>query len=233
MTSVHLFVYNVKYMPKIIKEHKCSKCATTDPTKFYPLHKSLCKQCRSVKGLTPHKPHKQHKCKECLDTNPDNFLPSAKSLCKVCINKKTQEKYQFYKSKYNYTGTMEDFILRQERSGKYGKEYSKIWQRQNIFKFRVSSAKHRAKRNNLEFDLTEEFIKGLWETQAGNCYYSGIPMSIETTGRHSLSLDKKDSSKGYTQDNVVLCSWAVNTMKNDLTVEEFKIIISSIYHNIP
>ena len=30
-----------------------------------------------------------------------------------------------------------------------------------------------------------------------------------------LSVDRIDSSKGYTQDNIVLCTWIVNKMKNN------------------
>lgn len=216
-------------MSKKEKEYRCTKCDTTDIAKFYPLKKNLCKRCKSIKGLNPNK-SKKFKCKTCSETDPNNFYKSY-STCKSCANKKTKEKYNFYKSKYNYTGTEEEFRLRQERKGKYGKEYSKIWQKQNRFKHRVNTAKYRALKNNIPFDLTEEFVKGLWYKQEGKCYYSGIPMTIEEVGRHSVSLDRQDSSKGYTKDNVVLCSHAVNTMKSDLSIDEFKHIINNLYAN--
>ena len=42
-------------------------------------------------------------------------------------------------------------------------------------------------------------------------------------------LDRIDSSKGYTIDNVVSCCKYCNFAKNDLTVDEFKEHISEIY----
>jgi hypothetical protein len=46
------------------------------------------------------------------------------------------------------------------------------------------------------------------------CHYCGC--DIETTG-----LDRKDSSKGYTPDNVVPCCWDCNLMKGTKLYEEF------------
>ena len=37
----------------------------------------------------------------------------------------------------------------------------------------------------------------------------------------NLSLDRIDSSQGYTEDNVQLVCRIVNIMKNDLSVDEF------------
>ena len=213
-------------------DYKCKQCKTTDLKDFYPLKKTLCKKCRSVKGLKPRQPRKVHQCKSCPEIDPNNFPISSKTLCTQCLAIKNKEKYQFYKNKYNYTGTEEEFKLRQERIKNNSRDYSKIYQKQNRFKYRVKTAKYRALKNNIPFDLTEEFVKDLWDKQEGKCYYSGILMTVETTGRHSISLDRVIPEKGYTQDNVVLCSWVVNTMKNNLTVEEFKIIIGKIYNKM-
>lgn len=35
-----------------------------------------------------------------------------------------------------------------------------------------------------------------------------------------ISIDRIDSNKGYTVDNTVLCCYAVNLMKSDLSVDE-------------
>lgn len=36
----------------------------------------------------------------------------------------------------------------------------------------------------------------------------------------NLSIDRIDSAKGYTRDNVQLVTMAANQMKNDLTIDE-------------
>lgn len=53
-------------------------------------------------------------------------------------------------------------------------------------------------------------------------------MQMTAAGPYSVSIERKDSSKGYTKENIVLCISAINTMKNDLTTEEFYFIIQQI-----
>lgn len=43
-----------------------------------------------------------------------------------------------------------------------------------------------------------------------------------------MSVDRKDSSIGYTNDNVVLCLTAVNRMKNDLGEADFYYILNQL-----
>lgn len=78
------------------------------------------------------------------------------------------------------------------------------------------------------FDITIDDVKNQWEKQ--NCvdYYTGL--EVEDLTR--LSIDRLDSSKGYTDDNIVLTDYKINVMKNDLSVEEFKDLISKIHANI-
>lgn len=48
---------------------------------------------------------------------------------------------------------------------------------------------------------------------------------------NSLSIDRIDTEKGYTRDNIVLVSSIVNSMKNDLSEIEFFKVVDKIYHN--
>jgi hypothetical protein len=45
-------------------------------------------------------------------------------------------------------------------------------------------------------------------------------------------LDRVDSSKGHTPDNVVPCCWECNDMKGTLTLEDFKIHIRRIFAHL-
>lgn len=49
-------------------------------------------------------------------------------------------------------------------------------------------------------------------------------MIVGATSRkgNTVSVDRLDSSKGYTLENVVLCCAAINRMKMDMTVDEFR-----------
>ena len=62
----------------------------------------------------------------------------------------------------------------------------------------------------------------MWNDQDGRCAYTGVQMKYDGAGSpESVSLDRVDSSKGYTKDNVVLCGVLINRMKNDQPVEAF------------
>ena len=45
------------------------------------------------------------------------------------------------------------------------------------------------------------------------------------------TIDRIDSSKGYIKGNVCICTWFVNTMKANLTIDQFKEVITKIYEN--
>ena len=78
-----------------------------------------------------------------------------------------------------------------------------------------SRVKARAKKAGIEFTLTRSDIADM--TVPMTCPVLGIPIRMEK-GRqtdNSLSIDRIDSSRGYTPDNVVFVSWKVNRLKSD------------------
>lgn len=105
---------------------------------------------------------------------------------------------------------------------------------EDFMKGELLVAKDRTKKRgkNHEFDITLDFLMELLEKQDGLCAVSGIKM-LTTTHRdecpedmrvnpNKLSIDRIDSKRGYTQDNVQLvCCW-VNLMKLDVSIDVFK-----------
>ena len=64
----------------------------------------------------------------------------------------------------------------------------------------------------------------LWEKQDGKCALTGMQMTYkfyEGRVNTNLSVDRINSTKGYSKDNVQLVCMAANQMKNDLSMEEF------------
>ena len=62
-----------------------------------------------------------------------------------------------------------------------------------------------------------------------HCPIFNIPLNYEGTGRegfsrgdNSPSIDRIDSRKGYTKDNIHIISWRANRIKNDSTPEELR-----------
>jgi len=61
----------------------------------------------------------------------------------------------------------------------------------------------------------------MWAAQDGLCVYTGIEMELQPNTLLSVSVERIDSSVGYTAENTVLCCNAVNRMKSDLDPETF------------
>lgn len=135
-----------------------------------------------------------------------------KGRCKACSRKlRTENREDALRN-----GTLEDFL-----------------------KGELVVAKDRTKKHNVkhptdvrEFGITVPFLVDLLERQDGKCALSGLPM-LTTTHRDErpgdercnpskLSIDRIDSSLGYTEDNVQLVRWRVNSMKMEMTSAEYK-----------
>ncbi len=89
----------------------------------------------------------------------------------------------------------------------------------------------RASNKNLSLDIDLQFLLQLWEQQNGLCYYTKKPLSLEINNTNKVSIDRLDSSRGYTRDNVVLCRNSINYLKGELPINDFKSIIEEIYDN--
>lgn len=88
----------------------------------------------------------------------------------------------------------------------------------------VSEIRNRARRKQLEFDLTAQFLWEMLQTQNSKCAISGIDISLDK----NASVDRIDSSKGYTQNNVWWVHKDVNKMKMDLPLDYFLKMCSTI-----
>lgn len=87
---------------------------------------------------------------------------------------------------------------------------------------RIPGIKERAKSRNLKFDLDIDSIFEIYQEQKGNCALSGLPMKHEVGETNmSLSVDRVDSTKGYTKDNIQLVCGRTNAMKSDMKDMDF------------
>ncbi len=97
----------------------------------------------------------------------------------------------------------------------------------------IDRYKYSARVANREFTLTKEECQSLLRD---NCHYcSKEPCKVTKTahvGDYSANgIDRVDNTKGYIQGNVVTCCKRCNAAKMDMSVEEFKQLITNIYHN--
>ena len=88
--------------------------------------------------------------------------------------------------------------------------------------YKITKAKYRAKTNKMEFNLTVEILNDIYEQQKGFCAVSGLPLlHTNEEADFSISIDRLDNDKGYTDDNIRLVCRRVNLMRNNLTTEMF------------
>lgn len=90
------------------------------------------------------------------------------------------------------------------------------------------------KRRNHDVSVTIEDLKIQWEIQNGICFFSGVKLELSSYTKinknpiYAASLDRIDSSKGYTKDNIRWVSramnWMKNTMSDDMVYELMNII---------
>lgn len=104
---------------------------------------------------------------------------------------------------------------------------SKQKQRDSTLQGKIRRWKAGAKRRGIEWSLTEDFIKSLPMI----CHWTGLPLTMKTGFPYTMSLDRVDSSKGYTPSNVVPCCAMVNSMKREFETEEFFNMVEKLIHH--
>ncbi len=91
----------------------------------------------------------------------------------------------------------------------------------------------RVRVKNLSIDIDVSFIEHLYNIQGGRCAYTGDNLSLESGLNSTMSVDRVDSSKGYTKDNVKLVTWEVNNMKQSASMKEFLVVCKKVLANAP
>lgn len=88
----------------------------------------------------------------------------------------------------------------------------------------LSTLRYRARKKGWDFNITAEFLWDLFKKQNGKCAISGLNIILDKTA----SIDRIDSFKGYTQDNVWWVHRDVNKIKADLRLDLFLELCSII-----
>ncbi len=114
-------------------------------------------------------------------------------------------------------------------SGKFKSGKTSLPEGEARFNAMYSNYIGKAKERNLEWNLSKEEVKHLFEQ---NCYYcNSKPSNINKRSKAYVhktpeiftysGIDRIDNSKGYLIDNVVSCCKTCNYAKRDLTENEF------------
>lgn len=92
----------------------------------------------------------------------------------------------------------------------------------------LSSVKYRAKTKNIPFDLTEDYLKSIFNSNL--CPILGITIDIGSSNIwNKPSLDRINPNLGYIQGNVRFISNRANVLRNNATIRELELILADAY----
>jgi len=91
----------------------------------------------------------------------------------------------------------------------------------------LSKLKNGAKNRRIEVHITVEDISRQYEAQGRKCALTGIPVFFG----ENASVDRIDSDKHYTTDNIQILHKLVNIMKRDISQKDFISMCYSVVNN--
>lgn len=182
----------------------------SESCEFYP--NGMNYKHTTVGGILNFRIMENKKCKSCKNkityknrvVCKINGYKHIRLMCKSCYRKK------YYNTPY-----------RKEYVKKYNKKY------QETYQSKFCEIKKRARKINHKFDISLEDIKLL----PLKCFYTGLPLTLKCNKPNTFSVDRIDSNRGYTKDNIVSCCWVVNRMKSNMSIRQFKKLCTEIITN--
>lgn len=96
----------------------------------------------------------------------------------------------------------------------------------------ISQTKRDAEVRNLVYEITSADMWKQFQLQNGRCAYTNWKLSFGYKSETTASLDRIDSSAGYTLENIQWIHKDVNRMKTNFTEERFLQLVKSISLNL-
>lgn len=153
-----------------------------------------------------------NKCKKFLDRSLFNVNNAAKDKlqyrCRECDN-------EYQRSKPRNLSWEKEY--RKKKSKDLEWRMKQLW----------NTAKARAKQKNREFLISLEDLLDIYPKD-GKCPIYGFELEWNSGGfrETSPSIDRIDSTKGYTKDNIQIISWKANRIKGYASVEDLEILLA-------
>ena len=91
----------------------------------------------------------------------------------------------------------------------------------DIMKKLFRQIRKNADSRKIEVDIDLEYLKELYDSQAGKCAISGIEMTYDSYTSNNISPDRIDTRIGYVKGNIHLVCNIINIMKWDFGLNDF------------
>lgn len=218
---------------------ECTACGTVRDLKSFSGNRAKCTPCRNREAIARNVKKEAESggtLKRCKGGN--RLLPveafNGKATCpaKLAIGaksdarpgRKTYHRLLNAERKYYVKSRAQQIVMRPveyrahlaKRQREYYAAHSEVILKQQVTRpaSQLASCKIGARSRGISWELTDDEALELIRSP---CFYSGIYVPDE----HTTGIDRMDSAKGYTSDNVVPCNGIVNMMKKALSVRDF------------
>lgn len=221
--NIHCTICNRKlgiayHGKKINKNFCCRKCEAYFKIHFCTMHKE-----NRIKNCCQNKLYKTSE-KFCSETCKNHYFNKSRKIsefikCTKCLKTKI-----YFEYRYRGIGIKDPIgLFRQSYCRDCENKKQKDQRKENPIHRLFLLSKRRAKKDNLEFDLTENYIRSIWPKD-NKCPIFGTQFQSGIENKEMLpTIDKVVPKKGYTKGNIVIISYFANRMKSDVTnVELFK-----------
>lgn len=210
----------------------CNKCLQYKPMNteyFYTNKQAIC----GYKGI----------CIECNKSEPSNrtktrFNDKNQLICRKCKQYKDEDDFNINKENTARNGRSTECKQCEGKRKRLKREINSIEQINSFLRKLLNGCRNRVsngyKNKNITIDIDIEYLISLYYKQQGKCAISGISMtSIKGKGKHdtNISIDRIDSAKGYTKDNIQLVCSHVNMMKSNLDIQRLIYFCENIIKN--
>lgn len=136
--------------------------------------------------------------------------------CRQCSRKQFEKPFERKslrtKARFGWDNLTDD--ERHQMHLLYKEQYATFSYRAGIL---LSSAKRSAKKLNLSYDLSKDWL--LPKLESGSCEITGVVFDMNTDGngyrKFGPSLDRQNPKEGYTKENVKVVVWMYNLWKSN------------------
>jgi len=107
----------------------------------------------------------------------------------------------------------------------YEKARRDKWSPEQFLRYIYCQTRRNAKNRGIPFELELNDVMNFWNEQRGLCALTGIQMTHKYSGIYNGSIDRIDSSKGYTVDNIQLVTVIAQRIKFTNDMETLKLLM--------
>lgn len=201
-----------------ILEEKTFKEFNIKATQLNPgSHKKVCVQCERCEETFLRERRKLHQLHACPThiVRDDGIKLKWCNRCKTFLTYKAFSKNNARCDGFNSWCKTCASALHDQNRKSTGRETLEGW-----MKSFLSAKRSRCKKHGITCTVTAEELLEQWAHQDGLCYYSKVSLKFNENSLYTANLDRVNPSDGYTLNNVVWASKAVNNMKNCYSEDE-------------